>query len=446
MFLIFDTETTGLPRDYNAPVSDSDNWPRMVQLAWQLHDDTGKLLSAKNYIVKPEGFDIPIAVANVHGITTERALKDGKELRFVLEEFLKDVAQTTYNVGHNVEFDINIVGAELYRLAITNNLAEKKLLDTMKSSIDFCAIPGGRGGGYKFPTLTDLHTKLFNKGFGDAHDAAYDVDATARCFFELLKLKVIQPKEITHQEIVYEAPELAAANFAKKTKDTTADDVLNTTTPISEELEALDFVHLHNHSEFSILQSPTKVSALVKKAKEMGMNAVALTDHGNMMAIFHFVRDATKEGLKPIVGCEFNLCLNMNDKNVKDNGFQTVLIAKNENGYKNLIKLASYANTEGFYYVPRIDKELLLKYKEDLIALTGGVWGEVPNKILFEGTKQAEEAFVWWKTHFGDDFYVEINRHGIQEEEAVNKVLLEFADKHQVKIVAANNTYYLNKE
>lgn len=446
MFLIFDTETTGLPRDYNAPVSDSDNWPRMVQLAWQLHDDTGKLLSAKNYIVKPEGFDIPIAVANVHGITTERALKDGKELRFVLEEFLKDVAQTTYNVGHNVEFDINIVGAELYRLAITNNLAEKKLLDTMKSSIDYCAIPGGRGGGYKFPTLTDLHTKLFNKGFGDAHDAAYDVDATARCFFELLKLKVIQPKEITHQEIVYEAPELAAANFAKKTKDTTADDVLNTTTPISEELEALDFVHLHNHSEFSILQSPTKVSALVKKAKEMGMNAVALTDHGNMMAIFHFVRDATKEGLKPIVGCEFNLCLNMNDKNVKDNGFQTVLIAKNENGYKNLIKLASYANTEGFYYVPRIDKELLLKYKEDLIALTGGVWGEVPNKILFEGTKQAEEAFVWWKTHFGDDFYVEINRHGIQEEEAVNKVLLEFADKHQVKIVAANNTYYLNKE
>lgn len=445
MFLIFDTETTGLPRDYNAPISDSDNWPRMVQLAWQLHDDTGKLITAKNYIIKPVGFDIPIAVANVHGITTERALADGVDLQFVLEEFNKDIQQTTYNVGHNVEFDINIVGAEFYRLSIANDLANKKLLDTMKSSVDFCAIPGGRGGGFKYPKLIDLHQKLFNEGFGDAHDAAYDVDATARCFFELLKLKVIHPKEITNQEIVYEAPKLAEANFSKQTKDTTANDVLNTTTPISEELEALDFVHLHNHSEFSTLQSTTKVAGLVKKAKELGMNAVALTDHGNMMATFHFVREAHKEGIKPIVGCEFNLCLNRKDKKLKDNGFQTVLIAKNEKGYHNLIKLASYANTEGAYYVPRIDRELLLQYKEDLIALTGGIWGEVPNKILFEGTNQAEEAFVWWKTHFGDDFYVEINRHGVQEEEAVNKVLLDFAKKYNVKYIAANNTYYLDK-
>src|SRR5690606_41183270 len=165
---------------------------------------------------------------------------------------------------------------------------------------------------------------------------------------------------------------------------TSAEDVLKTTTPISSELEALDFVHLHNHSEFSTLQSTTKVAGLVKKAKELGMSAVALTDHGNMMATFHFVREAHKEGIKPIVGCEFNLCVNMKDKNLKDNGFQTVLIAKNEKGYHNLIKLASYANTEGFYYVPRIDRELLLQYKEDLIALTGGIWGEVPNKILFE--------------------------------------------------------------
>jgi|10_taG_2_1085330.scaffolds.fasta_scaffold04406_3 DNA polymerase-3 subunit alpha len=445
MFLIFDTETTGLPRDYNAPVSDSDNWPRMVQLAWQLHDDTGKLITAKNYIIKPVGFDIPIAVASVHGITTERALADGEDLQFVLEEFQKDVQQTTYNVGHNIEFDVNIVGAEFYRLSIANNLAAKKLLDTMKSSVDFCAIPGGRGGGYKYPRLTDLHIKLFNKDFGDAHDAAYDVDATARCFFELLKLRVIHPKEITNQEIVYEAPKLAEANFAKKTTDTSAEDVLKTTTPISSELEALDFVHLHNHSEFSILQSTTKVAGLVKKAKELGMSAVALTDHGNMMATFHFVREAHKEGIKPIVGCEFNLCVNRKNKDLKDNGFQTVLIAKNEKGYHNLVKLASYANTEGFYYVPRIDREILLEYKDNLIALTGGIWGEVPNKILFEGTKQAEEAFVWWKTNFSDDFYVEINRHGVQEEEAVNKVLLEFAKKYDVKQIATNNTYYLDK-
>jgi DNA polymerase-3 subunit alpha len=203
---------------------------------------------------------------------------------------------------------------------------------------------------------------------------------------------------------------------------------------------------LHNHTEFSILQSTTKVVELVGKAKELKMEAVALTDHGNMMATFHFVRAALKEGIKPIVGCEFNLCQDRKNKSLKDNGFQTVLIAKNKNGYHNLIKLASYANTEGSYYVPRIDRELLLEYKEDLIAFTGGIWGEIPNKILFEGEKQAEEAFLWWKANFKDDFYVEINRHGIEEENDINKVLLAFAAKHQVKLIAANNNYYLNKE
>ena len=146
MFLIFDTETTGLPKNYKAPVSDSDNWPRMVQLAWQLHDETGKLLSAKNYIIKPDGYDIPIGVSKIHGITTERAERDGHDLRLVLEELKIDLENTTYNVGHNIEFDINVVGAEFYRLDIENNLAQKSDIDTMKTSVEFCAIPGGRGG------------------------------------------------------------------------------------------------------------------------------------------------------------------------------------------------------------------------------------------------------------------------------------------------------------
>ena len=446
MFLIFDTETTGLPRDYKAPVSDSDNWPRMVQLAWQLHDESGKLLSAKNFIVKPEGFDIPIGVSKIHGITTERANNDGVELKIVLDVFLADLQKATFNVGHNVDFDVNIVGAEFYRLSIANNITELLVLDTMKSSIDFCALPGGRGGGFKYPKLIDLHEKLFNTGFGDAHDAAYDVDATARCFFELLKLNIIKPKGLVIGNISYEPPTLAAANFTKEKKDVNPEDILKTVTPISEALEKSDFIHLHNHTEFSILQSTTKVVELVGKAKELKMEAVALTDHGNMMATFHFVRAALKEGIKPIVGCEFNLCQDRKNKSIKDNGFQTVLIAKNKNGYHNLIKLASYANTEGSYYVPRIDRELLLEYKEDLIAFTGGIWGEIPNKILFEGEKQAEEAFLWWKANFKDDFYVEINRHGIEEENDINKVLLAFAAKHQVKLIAANNNYYLNKE
>ncbi len=448
MFLIFDTETTGLPKNYNAPVSDSDNWPRMVQLAWQLHDFDGKLITKKNFIVKPDGFDIPIGVSNIHGITTERALRDGEDLSFVLKEFLSDLNKTSYNVGHNIEFDIKIVGAEFFRLSIENQIEEIAIIDTMKSSVDYCAIPGGKGGGFKYPSLTDLHTKLFGEAFADAHDAAYDVDATAKCFFGLLKNRVIQPKEVENFDLVdYEAPELEEANFEYLKKQQQAQEIdLNKGTKITSELTDIPFTHLHNHSEFSILQSTTKVSGLVAKAKELGMSAIALTDHGNMMATFHFVRDALAADIKPIVGCEFYLCHDRKDKSYKDDGFQTVLLAKNKKGYHNLAKLASYANIEGFYYVPRIDKEILLEYKDELIALTGGLWGEIPNKILFEGKQQAEEAFIWWKENFGEDFYVEINRHGIPEQNAVNEILLEFAKKYNVKIIAANNTYYINKE
>lgn len=446
MFLIFDTETTGLPKNYNAPVSDSDNWPRMVQLAWQLHDYSGKLISNKNFIVKPDGFDIPIGVSAVHGITTERALRDGLELSLVLAEFKKDLERSAYNIGHNIEFDINIVGAEFYRLAVESTIASLTVIDTMRSSIDYCAIPGGKGGRFKFPSLTDLHTKLFGEAFADAHDAAYDVDATARCFFGLITNHVITPKEISSPEaVIYEAPILEEANFEdfKKTQDGGSKLV---SVGVSEELKEVPFTHLHNHSEFSILQSTTKVAALVNKAKDLGMEAVALTDHGNMMATFHFVRDALAADIKPIVGCEFFLCDNHKDKSYKNDGFQTVVLAKNKNGYHNLAKLASYANIDGFYYVPRIDKELLLEYKEDLMVLTGGLWGEVPNKILFEGKKQAEEAFVWYKENFGDDFYTEICRHGVSEQDAINETLLDYARKYDVKIIASNNTYYVDKE
>ena len=191
--MIYDTETTGLPRDWNAPLTDSENWPRLVQLAWQLHDAQGKLISRGNRIVKPDGFTIPYTSAKIHGITTERAEKDGHPLAEVLAEFDQDLAQATYVMGHNIEFDVNIVGAEYHRLAQpVEKLTDKPVIDSKNEATDFCAIPGGRGGQFKWPTLTRLHQKLFNTGFDEAHDAAYDVDATAKCFFELCRLRVIQ--------------------------------------------------------------------------------------------------------------------------------------------------------------------------------------------------------------------------------------------------------------
>lgn len=448
MYLIFDTETTGLPRDYNAPMSDVDNWPRLVQLAWQLHDATGKLISNHNYIIKPEGFTIPYNAEKVHGISTKRAIAEGHDLKQILGIFEGNVRQAQYLVGHNVEFDINVVGSEFLRAEAPMPLTTTQL-DTKDISTDFCAIPGGRGGKFKWPTLTELHQKLFGEGFGDAHDAAYDVDATARCFFGLITQGVQAPEAgLTLDQVIYEAPKLAEANFAQAKDDqkAAAKDILKQAGKADiSDLTDVPFTHLHVHSQYSVLQATSEIPALVGRAKELGMNAIALTDHGNMMGAFHFVKEAMGKEIKPILGCEFNLCRDRKNKSNKDDGFQTVLIAKNKAGYHNLAKLASYANIEGFYYVPRIDREVLVEYKENLIATTGGLWGEIPFLILNVGETQAEEAFLWWKEQFGENFYVELNRHGVPEEEKVNEVLLEFAKKHDVKYFAANNSYYNQK-
>ncbi|OEK01323.1 DNA polymerase III subunit alpha [Roseivirga sp. 4D4] len=447
MYLIFDTETTGLPQNYNAPLTDFDNWPRLVQLAWQLHEPNGKLVAAQNLIVKPDGFTIPYNSAQIHGITTERALAEGQDLKEVLAIFKEDIAKATLGIGHNIEFDYNIVGSEYLRAELENELEGLEPLDTKLVSTDFCAIPGGRGGQFKWPTLTELHTKLFGVPFADAHDAAYDVDATARCFFGLIKESVVpHDSSLKLNEVVYEAPELDAANFAQGQGDSTDTGQSKVDTEALSALEDIPFSHLHVHSQFSILQAVSEINGIVNTAKELGMPAVALTDHGNMMGAFQFVSAALANDIKPIVGCEFNICADRSNKKVQDNGFQTVILAKNKNGYHNLVKLSSIAFTEGFYYVPRIDKNDLVKYKEDLIVTTGGLWGEVPYKLLNVGETQAEEAFVWWKEQFGDDFYAEINRHGIPEEEHVNKITLQYCEKYGVKPIAANNTYYTRKE
>ena len=226
-------------------------------------------------------------------------------------------------------------------------------------------------------------------------------------------------------------------------------------------------MHLHNHSQFSILQSTISVKDLVEASAKEEMPAVALTDHGIMMGAFHFVsavsnhnksirqqhKTAEENGtekkgktIKPIVGCEFFVCEDHKDKTRKDNGYQIVLLAKNKNGYHNLAKLSSVAFTDGFYYVPRIDKVLIEQYKADLICLTGNLYGEVPSKVLNVGENQAEEALIWWKETFGDDLYIELMRHNQEDENRVNQILVQFSKKHDIKLVATNNTYYVQQE
>jgi DNA polymerase-3 subunit alpha len=450
MYLIFDTETTGIPHNKTAPITDLENWPRLVQIAWQLHDKNGKLTSHHNYIIQPDGFDIPYKAEQVHGISTKRAREEGHDLMTVLGAFIQDLAKTSMLVGHNIEFDINIIGAEFIR----KQLAPEQFLniakvDTGLASTEFCQLSGGIGGRLKMPRLHELHEKLFNKGFGDAHDASYDVAATARCFFALVGHKVVKPFDGTAlEEITYEEPNLEAANFAKREKKKQAGYSLT-----DEKVALTDkpFVHLHVHSQFSVLQATPEIKALVSKAKALNMPAVAITDIGNMYGAFKFVREATNHEIKAIVGCEFYLADERKKlKFTKDNPdkrYNQVLLAKNKNGYHNLAKLSSLGFIEGLYGIhPRIDKALVQQYRQDLIAITGGLTSEIPHLILSVGEKQAEEAFKWWHNLFGEDFYVEINRHGIPEEDHVNETLLRFARQYGVKYFAANEAYYLDKD
>jgi len=466
MYLIYDTETTGLPKNFSAPVSDSENWPRLVQVAWQLHDDMGELIEVKNFIVRPDGFTIPYNAEKIHGISTKRAQEQGVDLAFVLEEFNKAVVKSEYIVGHNIIFDINIMGAEFYRTQMETSLMDEKNIDTKTEGTEFCAIPGGRGGKFKWPTLTELHVKLFKEGFSEAHNASADVEATTRCFLELIRLRVINYQRLGYDDeynhrFSERNPkpfELLGLNIEpyKALDSTTVErkvdtDITEHVESTIDEMKDLTFSHLHCHSSYSILQAKCDVPDLIAKALEHKMPAVALTDTGNMYGAYKFVRESIKNDIKPIVGCELFLTADHKirkfTKENPDRRSTVVFMAKHRAGYHNLSKLSSQAFIDGLYAgCPRIDKELILEHKEGLIATTGGLTAEIPNLILNVGENQAEEAFQWWHQTFGEDFYVELFRHGLDEEEHVNQVLLGFARKYGVKYFASNNIYYSTKE
>ena len=468
MYLIFDTETTGLPKKWNAPLSDSDNWPRCIQLAWQLHDETGKLSSNSSFLIKPENFDIPFESEKVHGISTALAVKDGLDLKEVINRFLIDLKKSKYLVGHNVKFDINIIGAELYRLGIVSNFSQLKVVDTCTEiTANLCKLPGGRSGKFKFPTLIELHDFLFRDSFEHAHNASADVEATARSFFELIRTDIFSKNdfenfEFTNTELklnnknqipTYGINHINLKQESKKIKDSTKNKDEISSKKLDKSLLKNTFTHLHNNSQFSVLQSTSRIADLVKKTAEFNMSAVAITDKANMMGAFHFYRAVknyndqnTDKLIKPIIGCELNVCENHEDKSHRDDGYQTVFLAKNKRGYQNLIKMCSIGYTDGFYYVPRVDKKIIENYSDDLIVLSGDKYGEISSKILNVGERQAEESLAWWKSNFKDDYYLELTRHGEDEDDILNQTIIKFSKDHNIKIVATNSTKYIDKE
>ena len=210
-----------------------------------------------------------------------------------------------------------------------------------------------------------------------------------------------------------------------------------------------DFTHLHVHTQYSILDGAAEIGSLIAKVKENGMDSIAITDHGNMFGVLKFMKEAKRQKIKPIIGCEVYVAneSRFDKRGTNDrSGHHLILLAKNLNGYKNLSKLVSLGYTQGFYYTPRIDKEILAKYAEGIIASTACLGGELPQVILKQGEEQIEAVMKEFIDIFGDDFYLELQDHGHEEQKLVNKKLIELAQKHNRKLIATNDVHFVNKD
>ncbi len=212
----------------------------------------------------------------------------------------------------------------------------------------------------------------------------------------------------------------------------------------------MSFVHLHVHSEYSLLDGSSRVKKLPKKAKELGMNSIALTDHGVMFGIIDFYKACKAEGIKPILGCEIYVApRSLTQKEGKQDAanYHLILLAKNNEGYKNLMKIDSLAYVDGFYYKPRIDYENLKKYSEGIIALGACLGGEVQQHILHNDYEEAKRKAYLYEEIFGKgNFFLEIQDHGIEEQKKVNQVLYKLSEETQIPLVATNDVHYIEKE
>ncbi len=253
MFLIFDTETTGLPRNWNAPLTDSDNWPRCIQIAWQLHDAMGNMIEHEDYLIQPEGFNIPFDAEKIHGISTELAQKEGIPLAEMMQKFSAVLEKTKFLVGQNVGFDLNIMGAEFLRLNQVNVLPNFPVLDTCtETTAQLCQIPGGRYGKFKLPTLSELHAFLFDTSFAEAHNATADVEATTRCFFELVRRQIFTAEELDVQPDYFE-------NFSEENP---------------KEIELIGLKHINLQKASEAIRPPSKPGPKLRKSRKKSFRKI----------------------------------------------------------------------------------------------------------------------------------------------------------------------------
>ena len=430
MYIVFDTETTGLPKKYNAPFTDMDNWPRMVQLAWISYDEEGHEKERHNYIIKPEGYIIPQESINVHRITNERAHAEGKDLKTVLELFTSELKKHSYLVAHNLSFDENVVGCEFIRKDVENNLYDLKFIDTKELCVDFCKIPSSRG--YKWPTLTELHMKLFETEIVDAHDAIVDVEALGKCFFELKKLGWFGfDKKRT------------SLNFSKATN-------------LSEKLNSSDivynnpsFTHLGVHTYYSISQAAGSAYDYCKLAKQYGQKSIGISDFGTLSGAFNFSQKCKENDIKPIFGAEIyvndNIGLMEERKFEGDN--QTIKIfVKDYDGYVSLNKLTYLSYEQGYYFVGRIKTEWLLENSKGLFITTSGLKGKINYYLSYGKPNMAEQYLLKLYEVFKENLLVEIEFNKSYDQKIYNDFVLRMAEKYKLRVFVSNNVLYAKED
>ena len=207
-----------------------------------------------------------------------------------------------------------------------------------------------------------------------------------------------------------------------------------------------DFVHLHVHSEYSLLDGACRLRQLVLRVKEMGMKAVAVTDHGNVFAAVEFYNECKREGIKPIIGCEVYVAprTRFDRQGRQDSPYHLILLCKNENGYKNLCKLVSLSYTEGFYSKPRVDYELLSRYCDGLVCLSGCLAGEVSRRLSEGDYQSAKDTVLRYKAIFGEDYYIEVQNHKFSDETDILPYLYKLAGETGVRLVATNDAHYIS--
>ena len=428
MFIIVDTETTGLPKRWNAPITDTDNWPRLVQLAWIIYDKNGKELKRRNRIVKPEGFIIPEETIKIHRITNERANSEGVGLKSVLEEFSNDIKENSYLIAHNISFDESVISCELFRKGVDTHLYGIKFIDTKDLTVDFCKVESSRG--YKWPSLAELHEKLFNVGFEDAHDALVDVEALSKCFFELKRINYFgfknhfKPVDYNVlQNIKYEGEEIIKNDES--------------------------FVNLGVHSYYSVFEAAGSAEDYCKLAKSYNHKAIGLSDFGNLSGAFNFYQKCKDAGIKPVFGADLFLNDNigqLEQRKFEGENYLIKIFVKDYEGYVNLNKLLFLSFDKGYYFKGRITTDWLLEHSKGLFVTTTGLKSKINHYLGLGHEDKAEEYLLKLYEVFGENLIADIQFNKEYDQKIYNDFIIRMADKYNLRLIVTNNVMYATSE